>query len=173
MKSCLLKFLAGAFCLYCSSSLLAQTNVPSNGNNQVAYEKNSAAADSSYGFYMIYAAKEVQTPEKSGNNGANSLAVSSAETKSMFPESLRNDRVTIAPNPVKNITAIKIEATREHKFTIEVSSVAGKLLQVERGNANKGINVINLNLHDLAKGIYFVTVVNDMGERKTVKVIKE
>lgn|GEM_PF-3637932 len=169
MKNCLLKFLAGIFCLCFSSFLFAQTNIQS-GHNQTNEANNTV--DSSYGFYMVHTTKkEVQVSDNTDKG--NSLIVSSAQTHTSTSESLKQDHINIFPNPSKNTAYIKIEATREYKFTIEISSVAGKLLQQKKGTAKKGVNIISLDMHAFAKGIYMVTVLSEKGKRETIKVVKE
>lgn len=167
MKNYLLNFFAGIFCLSFSHSLFAQTVTETCRNNQTANEINNSATDSSFGFYIKYADK------KEPQNPANSSEAENRINIYMVPENLQHERIYIQPNPAKSFTSIKIEATREYKFTIEVTSVAGRLLQQKTGKLNKGINSINLDLHAYPKGIYIVIVTDDKGKRKALKIVKE
>jgi hypothetical protein len=171
MKNYLLKLFAGIFCLCLSHSLFAQTAI-GTGNNEPTDEVNNSPADSSFGFYIKYADnKEPQKPIT--NNQPKSQVVSYVHTNVTVTENLQEENIHIQPNPVKDFAYIKVDATREYKFTIEVTSIAGKILQQKTGKTNKGNNIINLDLHTYAKGIYMVTVTDDKGKRKMIKIIKE
>ena len=171
MKNYLLKFFAGIFCICLSHSLFAQTAIKTGSNNETTDEINNSAADSSFGFYIKYA--DNKEPQKPINTEANSLIVSRTQTHVPVSEDLKKERIYVQPNPVKNFAFIKIEAAWQYKFTIEITSIGGKLLQQKTGKTNKGNNIINLDLQAYAKGIYMVTVIDDKGKRKTIKIVKE
>jgi hypothetical protein len=81
--------------------------------------------------------------------------------------------VSIMPNPARAVAYLAFNATEEHKYSIEITSMEGKLLQHKGGIALKGENKVSLDVHNYANGVYIVTLINDKGERKSIKLVKE
>ena len=73
--------------------------------------------------------------------------------------------LNIYPNPSNGIVNIELDENGE--FAIEVTDILGKVISTETIKSNT-----ILNLHNLDKGVYFVTVSNNE-IMKTTKVIVE
>ena len=73
--------------------------------------------------------------------------------------------LNVYPNPSNGIVNIEIES--HQTFLVQVNDVVGKLISEENINSNT-----TLNLHDLDKGVYFVTV-SDSETSQTTKIIIE
>jgi hypothetical protein len=80
---------------------------------------------------------------------------------------------SIMPNPAKTVAYITFNATKEQKYSLEITSLSGKLLQHKDGIAYNGQNKVSLDVHNYANGVYIVTLINDKGERQTMKLVKE
>jgi hypothetical protein len=81
--------------------------------------------------------------------------------------------MTIMPNPAKQIAYVTFESAIEYKYSLVVTSLSGQPLQQTNGIAYKGQNKISLDVHNYANGVYMVTLINDKGESKTMKLVKE
>ena len=73
--------------------------------------------------------------------------------------------LNVYPNPSNGIVNIEIEGNQT--FLVQVNDVVGKLISEENINSNT-----TLNLQDLEKGVYFVTV-SDSKTSNTTKIIIE
>ncbi len=79
--------------------------------------------------------------------------------------------LNIYPNPAKSNATIVFNATG--KYTIIVTDVSGKTLQIKSGVANKNANIVQLDVSKYASGIYLITIVDEKNKRQTVKLSKE
>ena len=84
-----------------------------------------------------------------------------------------NQAMLLMPNPVKDIATIKFSAERAYSYTINVNDMSGKLLLSQKGTAVAGSNTERLNVQQYATGTYFITIINDKGEKQSVKMIKQ
>jgi len=80
------------------------------------------------------------------------------------------NNITIYPNPSIGLYTISFDKTAGQNFTIEVMDLTGKTLKTIQVNSNTGLT--QLNLQDVADGVYLVRITNENG---TVikKLIKE
>ncbi|MEP6683130.1 MAG: T9SS type A sorting domain-containing protein [Parafilimonas sp.] len=84
-----------------------------------------------------------------------------------------NQAMLLMPNPVKDIATIKFSADRAYTYSINVNDISGKLLLSKKGTAVTGVNTEKLNVQQFANGAYFITIINDKGEKQAVKMIKQ
>lgn len=82
------------------------------------------------------------------------------------------DGITIFPNPTSNILNIALYVSQAEKIVYELNDVLGQTVIVNSAEINKGDNQLQLNLHELKSGIYFITIKT---KNKTIvsKLIKE
>ena len=73
--------------------------------------------------------------------------------------------LNVYPNPSNGIVNIELEGNQT--FLVQVIDVVGKLISEENINSNT-----TLNLQDLERGVYFITV-SDSETSQTTKVIIE
>lgn len=79
--------------------------------------------------------------------------------------------LSLYPNPSKENATITFVLSSETNVTINVTDITGKLvLSSTNNNMQQGTNTMNINVSDLNAGIYFTTVLSDLGS-KTVKMI--
>ena len=74
---------------------------------------------------------------------------------------------SIYPNPFKDIINIK---TNNKIINVEVIDILGKKI---RGITNDTEGISTLNLENLSNGVYFLSLKNDLNQKKTIKVLKE
>lgn len=79
----------------------------------------------------------------------------------------------IMPNPAKDVAYYSFNAAGGFKYTVDVTSISGKLLQRKTGTAVPGVNTVKLDVHEYSNGLYLVTLINEKGERSTLKLVKE
>ena len=101
---------------------------------------------------------------------ASSIA-SQQNTESISTASASN--LSIMPNPAKDVAYFTFNADENYKYTVIITDLSGKLLQRNENIAAKGTNRIKLDVHNYTNGLYLVTLVNDKGERSTLKLVKE
>ncbi len=82
------------------------------------------------------------------------------------------NRLLLMPNPVNDIATVFFNALTAYPYIIQVTDVSGKLLLIKKGITIPGSNNEQFNVYGFAAGIYFVTLINNSGGRKTVKMVK-
>lgn len=79
--------------------------------------------------------------------------------------------VTIFPNPVENSLNINLEPVAEANFKFVLYDITGKQVKMIDDLSAK---IISIDITDLQKGVYFLTILNDKGMvQKTEKIIKK
>jgi hypothetical protein len=82
------------------------------------------------------------------------------------------NEMLLMPNPVNDIATVLFDAATSYPFVIEVADVNGKILLIKKGISTPGSNNEQLKVHDFGAGTYFVTLIDNTGQRKTVKMMK-
>lgn len=85
-------------------------------------------------------------------------------------EIVKNTSIHMYPNPATNELTVDF-STEENVTGINIYDLQGRLLSSEITNKNARSQKINIS--NLVKGIYFVTLEKEGGERKTGKFIKD
>ena len=80
--------------------------------------------------------------------------------------------VGIYPVPATNIANISFVNANSETITIRSYDVAGRLVGTQTFNANKGLNVAQLDVTNYAVGVYFITLQSG-NEIQTVRMVKE
>lgn len=68
---------------------------------------------------------------------------------------------TLYPNPASSQVAISYYSPNAHNVNITLEDMSGKTIKTLDFAAIKGENNINLNVADIARGLYFVRIVNE------------
>jgi Secretion system C-terminal sorting domain len=83
------------------------------------------------------------------------------------------EKFSFSPNPVFGVANMKFNLIQSSEANLEICDVLGaKVIQKSLGQLNAGQNTIKLPLESLNKGIYFLRLLTDNGQ-KTVKFVKE
>jgi hypothetical protein len=77
------------------------------------------------------------------------------------------------PNPTQNEISLLFNAGTPGKYSIEVTDLSGKTISRLTGTSVKGLNKVNLDLHEYAAGIYTLTMTDEDHGRRTLKVSKD
>ncbi len=80
-------------------------------------------------------------------------------------------KVLLYPNPAKSFTTLSFNANG--KYAITITNVSGKILQTKTGVANKGTNIIKLDVSRYTNGVYLITIIDEKNKKQTVKLNKE
>jgi sugar lactone lactonase YvrE len=83
----------------------------------------------------------------------------------------KNSGLKIYPNPAQNTAVIAFEATGS--YTIQVSDASGNLFKTIKGNAVTGQNKVNIDLSNLSKGMYFITLIDKNKNKQVVTLTKQ
>ena len=87
--------------------------------------------------------------------------------------SLMNE-VSVYPNPTHGTFRLSVNASGNMNVLVNISNLAGQVLDQQNIQMNTGANEIIFNQSQLANGIYLVNVINEKsGEVSTMKLIKE
>lgn len=105
-------------------------------------------------------------PVTIGAKFASSASVGITENVTVAPS-------TVFPNPARDIAYVRFNADKEYKYTIEVSDLTGKPVIHTTGITTKGNNTVSMDIHNISNGTYIVSIFNEKGERKTLKLVKE
>lgn len=68
---------------------------------------------------------------------------------------------TLFPNPASSQVAITYYSASANNVNVTLEDLSGKTIKTLDFAANKGENNINLNVADIARGLYFVRIVNE------------
>jgi hypothetical protein len=84
-----------------------------------------------------------------------------------------NNEIALIPNPVKDVATVKFFTERSEAYTIELNDVNGKRLLIQKNISLPGNNLEKLNVSNFSAGMYLVTLIDESGGRRTLKMIKE
>lgn len=73
------------------------------------------------------------------------------------------------PNPANNSVNFEIETPKAGTVSVEMYDNAGRLIMVVEQTAHKGSNSFNMDLNDLAKGVYSVIIRSELVENAVIK----
>jgi Bacterial Ig domain/Secretion system C-terminal sorting domain/Bacterial pre-peptidase C-terminal domain len=142
------------------SSLITTSQNSSNLAESILY--NTPTAGATY-YIKIY-----------GYGGANSttqcynLSLNTSSTsfiKAIRESSLVSDvekNMAVFPNPAKGMVNIRFTALEEGDFQMQLVDVAGKTLIQQNRHFNNGENSLELDINNIAGGLYFVKLTNEI-----------
>jgi hypothetical protein len=106
--------------------------------------------------------------------GAPRLAFAEQQGNEILPDSLRmsNKNFSIYPNPAHDKITVSIDVKENSNFTIQMSDVSGRAILSENNSAVSGLNIYELNLSHLSKGIYIMEVIAANESWKTKVVVE-
>jgi hypothetical protein len=84
-----------------------------------------------------------------------------------------NSNITVYPNPAKEVSKLTVTTEKAGDVSVEIYSNSGSLVYTEQlGNLGTGAHTYDLNMSNVASGIYMIRVVTADGVG-TQKLIKE
>ena len=96
-----------------------------------------------------------------------------SSSKSISKNTSSKTSLQILPNPSKDIACLLFNTKISMPYAIEVTDVMGKVLFTHKFIAVAGENKEQINLQPYSNGLYFITLINNNGNREMMKVIKE
>jgi Leucine-rich repeat (LRR) protein len=92
---------------------------------------------------------------------------------------VRLDAVTLTltsfayPNPAHTITSLLFNSGTANNYSIEITDLSGKKLNVIAGTSVPGLNKVDIDVHGYAAGIYTITIIDEEYGRRSVQLSKE
>jgi hypothetical protein len=81
--------------------------------------------------------------------------------------------ISANPNPVKDITNLRIEVLENQNATLQLLDANGKQILTESLKLNKGLNTKQFDMSPLAAGVYVIRVVTENDEVLSQKIVKQ
>ena len=99
-------------------------------------------------------------------NASNGCGTSSTRSQSYSGISCRDEetfnvqrsKFNVYPNPVHDIVTVSVDEKNQTNYTIQLMDAAGRTVLTEIAEATPGMNIYELNLSQLSKGIYMVEI---------------
>lgn len=110
------------------------------------------------------------TSNSFGTAGGFSATYSIGNVDNEKPENVV--RMQLSPNPARDITTLRLFATKQEANTLLIYDNAGKLVESRIINCNSGLNSINLDISNLVPGIYNLKLFSDSGTLSSRLVVK-
>ena len=77
------------------------------------------------------------------------------------------------PNPTNGITTVTFYSNQNAKYSIKVVDIIGKVLINANISAVEGYNVNEINLKNVSKGLYFISIQAEGSEVQTLRLVVE
>lgn len=81
--------------------------------------------------------------------------------------------MSIVPNPVRQSATLNVMTGADSKGTIHVTDVAGRVVETRNVDLVQGSNSIELKTIAYAPGFYMITLIDESGNRRSLKMVKE
>ena len=83
------------------------------------------------------------------------------------------DTMIVYPNPAVDMAYVSFKSPKSAKYTIEIKDITGRMVLSQTLTSNPGLNRAGFDVHLLPKGMYMVTIYNDIkGKIRTMKLVK-
>ena len=113
---------------------------------------------------------ELTVTDNLGAKGLDTVKVNVANIPANVPE---YNGIKVYPNPVVDITTLEINKTSENqKVLLLITDAQGRKILANELSSTQNSLVEKINMTNMPKGIYLITVIFKNNERKTLKVIK-
>jgi hypothetical protein len=84
-----------------------------------------------------------------------------------------NTFINLFPNPVFDIANIGIQSDRTENYTVEILDSRGRTVLLETFKTSEGYNTLQLNVQNLANGLYHLRAVSESNILLNTKFIKQ
>ncbi|MBK6641400.1 MAG: T9SS type A sorting domain-containing protein [Bacteroidetes bacterium] len=81
--------------------------------------------------------------------------------------------VSAYPNPVSSKLTVDVQSDMSGSYSIELSDLAGRLVLVDNIQTIEGMNSHTMNVSDLSKGVYMLSIKNAEGFAKQIRIAVE
>jgi hypothetical protein len=80
---------------------------------------------------------------------------------------------SLFPNPTKGMVTLEYNSSADAKYVLQVTDIAGKVIQSTELNSASGINRHQIDLTEVEKGLYMIFLTGENGERIIEKIVVE
>ncbi|HPI54624.1 MAG TPA: T9SS type A sorting domain-containing protein, partial [Chitinophagaceae bacterium] len=119
--------------------------VNGNSEQELNYVVNHTSPKAGHNYYRL------QQVDRDGKLSTNAQVVDLYRSNS-------GSGVSIYPNPVKDVLHIELYASQSQKNTIKLIDMSGRLVKQLQVSSVSGVNNLELNLTDVASGVYTIEV---------------
>ena len=97
----------------------------------------------------------------------------SGNGKALFNTSEVLSALSAYPNPTNGITTVSFYSNQNARYSIKIVDIIGKTLISESVSAIEGYNEKEINLENVSKGLYFITIQSEGKDSQTLRLIVE
>lgn len=101
-----------------------------------------------------------------------SIAPNVAVSRELVPVAT-NAEFSVYPNPAAGLATLRYSRFLQGSYTIEITDVTGRVVSKKESFMGVKTNTVPIDLTGYAKGIYFITIRNNLSTRITEKIIKQ
>jgi hypothetical protein len=83
------------------------------------------------------------------------------------------EALTAFPNPTTGRVTVNFQSSSEDRYSLRVVDLLGKLIYSSDVNAVAGLNVKDIDLSNVAKGVYLLNLQSQAGDSQTLRLIVE
>jgi hypothetical protein len=83
------------------------------------------------------------------------------------------ESLTAYPNPTSGKATISFTSNVSAKYSLKVTDVIGRIMISDNISAAEGYNTKEINLENVAKGLYFITLQTEGSESQTLRLVVE
>lgn len=81
--------------------------------------------------------------------------------------------VSAYPNPVSSDLTVEVETLADGTYSIEMADLSGRVVFTEQLNALSGVNKTSLDVSNIAKGMYMLSIRNNEGFANQIRIAVE
>jgi hypothetical protein len=86
---------------------------------------------------------------------------------------LSGNEIALMPNPVEDVATLRFFIKTSESYTIEITDIDGKRLLTKKNISLPGSNLEKFDVSNFSAGMYLITLIDQTGERRTLKMIKQ
>ena len=122
--------------------------------------------------YSINSCRNTETSSSVINiNPNNKLANSGSNESVNVSEALTS--LSAYPNPTNGITIVSFYSNQNAKYSFKVVDIIGKEIINENISASEGYNVKEINLENISKGLYLISIQTEGSRMQTLRLVVE
>jgi hypothetical protein len=84
-----------------------------------------------------------------------------------------DNAITLMPNPVRDVATVQFSTATSEAYSIMISDMNGRLLATRKKMSLPGINLEKFDVSNFSAGVYFITLIEQTGEKRTARMIKQ
>jgi len=101
------------------------------------------------------------------------LSVTVNNCKTSAAAVVSGDQFNAYPNPTSGKLTVSFNATSKEKYVLKVTDLIGKVMLSRANTAEEGVNLQEIDLSDIAKGMYLLSIEREGTETQTMRIVVE